>query len=77
MEQEMTDMDNISRALVIVIQYLGSKRNDEEYTEDDDLKIVEEAASILVNATSEERAALIRAAKELGLNEWAAQIGID
>ena len=70
-------MNNICKALVIAIQYLGTDRNDEEYTEDDDLNIVEEAASILMNATSEEKAALIKAAKELGLNEWASQIGIE
>jgi hypothetical protein len=76
-EQEMTDMESISKALVIVVQYLGTQRNDEEYTEDDDLKIVEEAASILANATSDEKASLVKAAKELGLNEWATQIGVE
>ena len=59
----MTDMESISKALVIVVQYLGTQRNDEEYTEDDDLKIVEEAASILANATSDEKASLVKAAK--------------
>ena len=54
----MTDMESISKALVIVVQYLGTQRNDEEYTEDGDLKIVEEAASILANATSDEKASL-------------------
>ena len=73
----MTDMESISKALVIVVQYLGTQRNDEEYTEDDDLKIVEEAASILANATSDEKASLVKAAKELGLNEWATQIGVE
>ena len=73
----MTNMESISKALVIVVQYLGTQRNDEEYTEDDDLKIVEEAASILANATSDEKASLVKAAKELGLNEWATQIGVE
>ena len=76
-EQEMTDMESISKALVVVVQYLGALRNDEEYTEDDDLKVVEEAASILANATSDEKAALVKAAKEFGLNDWATQIGIE
>lgn len=73
----MTDMNNISKALVILSQYLGSERNDEEFTEDDDLKIVEETASILMNATPDEKAALIKSAKELGLNDWVTQIGIE
>lgn len=70
-------MNNISKALIIAIQYLGSERNDEEYTEDDDLKIVEEAASILMNATSEEKTALIKTAEEMGLINWTSQIGIE
>jgi len=70
-------MENIAKALVIAIHYLGSERNDEDYTEDDDLKIVEAAASIVQEATDEEKASLIKASKELGLNEWANQIGIE
>ncbi|HHJ20194.1 MAG TPA: hypothetical protein ENJ84_10305 [Gammaproteobacteria bacterium] len=70
-------MNNIAKALVITIQYLGSERNDEEYTEDDDLKIVEEAASIIQEASEDEKAILIEASKELGLNDWGNQIGIE
>lgn len=70
-------MENISRALVLAVQYLGAERNDEEYTEDDDLKIVEEAASLVQSASEEERATLIRVSKELGLNDWARHIGIE
>lgn len=70
-------MDNISKALVIVIQYLSSERNDEEFTEDDDVKVVEEASSILQRASPGEKAALVKAAQELGLDEWATQVGIE
>lgn len=70
-------MENISKALVLTVQYLAAERNDEEYTEDDDLKIVEESASLVQAATEEERAMLIRVSKELGLNDWARQIGIE
>ena len=70
-------MDNISRALVLAIQYLGSDRNDEDYTEEDDLKIVEEAAAIVQSATEEEKISLIRISKEMGLVDWARQIGIE
>ena len=70
-------MENISKALVLAIQYLGVDRNDDEFTEDDDLKIVEEAASLVQAATEEERATLLKASKELGLNEWGRQIGIE
>lgn len=69
-------MDSLSRALVIAIQYLGSDRNDAEFTEDDDLKIVEEVASIIQSASVDEKAALVKAAKALGLTGWAEQIGI-
>lgn len=69
-------MENTSRALVLAIQYLGAERNDEEYTEEDDLKIVEEAASLLQAATEEEKAMLIKVSKEMGLTVWASQIGL-
>lgn len=70
-------MENISKALVLTVQYLAADRNDEEHTEDDDLKIVEESASLVQAATEEEKAILIRVSKELGLNDWARQIGIE
>jgi len=70
-------MENISKALVLAIQYLGAERNDEEYTEEDDLKIVEESASLVQSATDEEKAMLIRVSKELGFDDWARHIGIE
>ncbi len=70
-------MESISKALVIAIQYLGSERNDDEYTEEDDLKIVEAAASLIQEASESEKSALIKAAQELGLTEWASNIGIE
>ena len=70
-------MENISKALVLVIQYLGVDRNNDEYTEDDDVKIVEEAAYYVQLATDDEKAMLIKVSKELGLPDWARQIGID
>lgn len=70
-------MENISKALVLAIQYLGVDRNDEEYTEEDDLKIVEETASLVQTATEQEKAILIRVSKDLGLENWARQIGIE
>ena len=69
-------MDNIARALVISIQYLGEERNDDEFTEDDDLKIVEEATYLVQNATEEEKEALRKTASELGFGDWAQHIGI-
>ena len=70
-------MDSISKALVIAIHYLGTERNDEEYTEDDDLKIVEQAASIIQGASTQEKQSLIEAAKELGLRNWINDTGIE
>lgn len=57
-------MENICKALVTAIQYLGSDRNDEEYTEDDDLKIVEEAAYLVQTASEEEKGNLIKVSRE-------------
>ena len=70
-------MENISKALVLAIQYLGSDRNDEEYTVEDDLKIVEEAAALVQRATEAEKAMLIKVARDLGLTEWSRHIGIE
>jgi hypothetical protein len=70
-------MENVSKALVLAIQYLGVERNDDEYTEEDDLKIVEESASLVQSATEEEKATLVRVSKELGLEDWAHHIGIE
>jgi len=70
-------MENVCKALVLAIQYLGAERNDEEYTEEDDLKIVEESASLVQSASEEEKAVLIKVSKELGYPDWAGHIGID
>lgn len=70
-------MESISKALVVATQYLGAERNDEEYTEEDDLKIVEEAASLIHEASESEKSALIKAAQDLGLSNWASNIGIE
>jgi len=70
-------MENIAKALVLAIQYLGTERNDNEFTEDDDLKIVEEVALIIQEATEQEKKTLIKASKEFGLDAWADQIGIE
>lgn len=70
-------MEKIARSLVIAIQYLGADRNDKEYTEDDDLKIVEEISSILLEASNEEKSLLLKVSKDLGLKGWGNQIGIE
>jgi len=70
-------VNNLAKALVMTIQYLGVERNDENYTEDDDLKIIEETAALLQDSTNEEKALLVKTAKELGLENWANQIGIE
>ncbi|MBS9781664.1 MAG: hypothetical protein KGV56_04150 [Gammaproteobacteria bacterium] len=70
-------MKTIAKILIYSIQYLGNDRNDEEYTTDDDLKIVEMAAALLEEASDEEKDLLKNVSKELGLNDWASQIGIE
>jgi len=70
-------MVKIAEALIIAVQYLGVDRNDEEYTEDDDVKIVEQISSLTQEATIEEKEILINVSKKIGLDNWAAQIGIE
>lgn len=67
----------IATCLVRAIQYLGAERNSEEYTEEDDIKIVEETAYLLRDATAEEKAQLRRAAEALGYPEWIGHIGLE
>ncbi len=70
-------MDNIARCLVRTVQYLGAQRNDEEYTEEDDLKIVEEVAYTLRDASLEEKTKLIEVARAMGYDDWGRNIGIE
>lgn len=69
-------MKHLSEVVVRAIQYLND-RTDEDYTEDDDLKIIEDAAATLIGATEEEREMLKRTAVELGLPDWPDQMGIE
>ncbi|NOI64713.1 hypothetical protein [Vibrio sp. 99-8-1] len=70
-------MESVCKSLIYLVQYLACDRNDEEYTEDDDLKEIEAVASLLQSATEEEKAILIALSKELGFKNWANQIGIE
>lgn len=67
-------MDTIARALILAVQYINDRG--EDHTEDDDVKALEEAASIVQEATLQEKQTLIKVAGELGLHKWAEQIGI-
>lgn len=69
-------MDNISKALIIAIQYLAVTRNDEEFTEDNDIEIVEEISAILQELSGEEKESLLRAINELGVPELVENLGI-
>ena len=53
------------------------ERNEEEYTAEDDLKILEEAAYLLREASEAERAQLRLAAEALGHPDWMTHIGLD
>ncbi|USD39591.1 hypothetical protein [Ferrimonas sp. SCSIO 43195] len=70
-------MESTFKSLIYLVQYLASERNDDEYTEEDDLKQIEEVASLLQSATDEEKAALISISKKLGFKDWTKQIGIE
>jgi len=69
-------MKNISEVAIMAIQYL-SERTDSEYTEEDDLKIIENAAAILLNATAEEKDMLKTMSRDLGFPDWADHIGLE
>ena len=70
-------MKELCEALIITVQYLGETRNDEDFTEEDDVKIVEHIAYHLQCASTDEKAALIQTAKSLGLNKLPAEIGLE
>ena len=70
-------MENTGKALVLAIQYLGAERNDDEYSEEDDLKVVEEAAALVQSATEQEKEVLLKVSRELGFPDWGRQIGIE
>ena len=67
-------MESIAKALILAVQYINDRS--EDHTEDDDAKALEEAASIVQEASAQERQILIKVARELGLHKWAEQIGI-
>lgn len=72
----MSQESVIATCLVRAIQYLG-ERNAEEYTPEDDIKIVEETAYLLREATEEERRQLGEAARTLGYPDWMGHIGLE
>jgi hypothetical protein len=65
-------MNTISAALVLAVQYIAAR--DGSDTEDDDVNMLEQIGALLQNATEEERSSLLRAAKDLDLPDWAAQM---
>ena len=67
-------MKNISQALVLAIQYIADR--DEEDPEDNDVDFLDEVAEMLQSVSDAERAALIAAANELELPDWPMQIGL-
>ena len=67
-------MEAIAKALILAVQYIADRG--EENTLDDDVRALEDAASIVGNATSQEKEILIRVACELGLPNWPEEIGI-
>ena len=67
-------MESIAKALVLAVQYINDRTDLD--TKDDDVKALEEAASIVQSATPEEKALLIKVAQELGKADWPEQIGL-
>jgi hypothetical protein len=67
-------MEAIAKALIIAVQYIADRG--EENTLDDDVRALEDAASIVGKATLEEKEMLRRVACDLGLPNWPEEIGI-
>ncbi len=76
MDAPRSDFRRVCEALIHATQYLGDKQGSEEYTEEDDVRILEHVAFILTEASVAERELLQQVAADLQLDEWAANIGI-
>ena len=61
---------------MLAVQYIGGDRSDDTHTEDDDLTLAEELASLIQRASEEEKKALRKVADELGLKDWSSEVGI-
>lgn len=70
-------MNNLATALIYAFQYLGVDRNDEEFTEDDDIKVAEQIASLVQTASEQEKEVLLKLSKKLGFDHWGSQIGLE
>jgi hypothetical protein len=64
----------IAKALLLTTQYI--ERRDDRFTADDDVRLLEDVAAMLQNASTEERQAMINVAQELGVSTWPEQMGI-
>ncbi len=67
-------MNTIAKALVLAVQNIADRDNED--SEDDDIDLLDEVAATLKDVTDAERAALIAAANELELPDWPMQIGL-
>jgi hypothetical protein len=68
-------MSVIAKALVMAVQYVADRNEDN--TEDDDVELLERIAAMLQESSKAERKSLLEAARELKLPDWPKQIGID
>jgi hypothetical protein len=67
--------DAIAEALVLAVQYIADRPPDADIS--CDVKQLESAASCILQATQEEKDALVRAAIRLGLKNWPREVGIE
>jgi hypothetical protein len=61
-------MHSVAKALVYLCEYVDL-RNDDDYTEEDDIEATRYVAELLENCSAEEKKALKSAAKELAKEE--------
>jgi len=67
--------DAIAQALIFAVQYISDRPADATF--DDDVKQLENVASLILEGTQEEKDCLVRAAIELGLPQWPKEVGIE
>lgn len=75
MNSSNSDFRRVCEALVHATQYLAT-RDGEEHTVEDDVRILEHVAFYLTEASPAERELLLQVAADLGLDDWATNLGI-
>ena len=68
------NIKTLARAIIFATQYIDSRAGD---ASDEDVAALEEISAELKKCSVEEKNCLIQAAKELGVESWLDEMGID